>query len=64
MRVTTYGLLALLALALTAEPANSQVRGVRGYNPFTGRVGPQIMPAGLNEDSARALRSPCGQSSP
>jgi glyoxylase-like metal-dependent hydrolase (beta-lactamase superfamily II) len=26
-------------------------------NPFTGRVGPQIMPAGLNEDSARALRS-------
>lgn len=26
-------------------------------NPFTGRVGPQIMPAGLNEDSAGALRS-------
>ena len=26
-------------------------------NPFTGRVGPQIMPAGLNVDSARALRS-------
>lgn len=26
-------------------------------NPFTGRVGPQIMPAGLNQDSARALRS-------
>jgi glyoxylase-like metal-dependent hydrolase (beta-lactamase superfamily II) len=26
-------------------------------NPFTGRVGPQIMPAGLNEDSALALRS-------
>jgi glyoxylase-like metal-dependent hydrolase (beta-lactamase superfamily II) len=26
-------------------------------NPFTGRVGPQIMPAGLNEDSAWALRS-------
>jgi glyoxylase-like metal-dependent hydrolase (beta-lactamase superfamily II) len=26
-------------------------------NPFTGRVGPQIMPAGLNEDSAKALRS-------
>ena len=26
-------------------------------NPFTGRVGPQIMPAGLNQDSARALGS-------
>jgi glyoxylase-like metal-dependent hydrolase (beta-lactamase superfamily II) len=26
-------------------------------NPFTGRVGPQIMPAGLNRDSAMALRS-------
>ena len=26
-------------------------------NPFTGRVGPQIMPAGLNVDSSRALRS-------
>lgn len=26
-------------------------------NPFTGRVGPQIMPAGLNRDSSLALRS-------
>lgn len=26
-------------------------------NPFTGRLGPQIMPAGLNEDTAEALRS-------
>ena len=26
-------------------------------NPFTGRVGPQIMPAGVDQDSARALRS-------
>ena len=26
-------------------------------NPFTGRVGLQIMPSGLNQDSARALRS-------
>jgi glyoxylase-like metal-dependent hydrolase (beta-lactamase superfamily II) len=26
-------------------------------NPFTGRVGPQIMPAGLNGDSGTALTS-------
>jgi glyoxylase-like metal-dependent hydrolase (beta-lactamase superfamily II) len=26
-------------------------------NPLTGRLGPQIMPAGLNEDSERAMRS-------
>jgi glyoxylase-like metal-dependent hydrolase (beta-lactamase superfamily II) len=26
-------------------------------NPFTGRIGPQIMPAGLNRDSSLALRS-------
>jgi glyoxylase-like metal-dependent hydrolase (beta-lactamase superfamily II) len=26
-------------------------------NPFTGRVGPQFVPAGLNMDSSRALRS-------
>lgn len=26
-------------------------------NPLTGRMGPQIMPAGLNRDSAQALRS-------
>ena len=26
-------------------------------NPLTGRVGPQIMPSGLNSDSAEALRS-------
>lgn len=26
-------------------------------NPLTGRIGPQIMPAGLNGDSAQALRS-------
>lgn len=26
-------------------------------NPLTGRIGPQIMPAGLNTDSAQALRS-------
>src|ERR1700755_381406 len=26
-------------------------------NPLTGRLGPQIMPSGLNEDSAQALRS-------
>jgi len=27
------------------------------HNPLTGRVGPQIMPSGLNSDSAQALRS-------
>lgn len=27
------------------------------HNPLTGRPGPQIMPAGLNTDSAQALRS-------
>lgn len=27
------------------------------HNPLTGRVGPQIMPSGLNADSAQALRS-------
>jgi glyoxylase-like metal-dependent hydrolase (beta-lactamase superfamily II) len=26
-------------------------------NPFTGRVGPQIMPSGLNQDTEEALRS-------
>jgi glyoxylase-like metal-dependent hydrolase (beta-lactamase superfamily II) len=26
-------------------------------NPLTGRIGPQIMPAGLNSDSSQALRS-------
>jgi glyoxylase-like metal-dependent hydrolase (beta-lactamase superfamily II) len=26
-------------------------------NPLTGRPGPQIMPSGLNEDTAEALRS-------
>jgi len=27
------------------------------HNPLTGRLGPQIMPSGLNSDSAQALRS-------
>jgi glyoxylase-like metal-dependent hydrolase (beta-lactamase superfamily II) len=27
------------------------------HNPLTGRIGPQIMPSGLNSDSAQALRS-------
>ena len=27
------------------------------HNPLTGRKGPQIMPDGLNEDSAQALAS-------
>ena len=27
------------------------------HNPLTGRIGPQIMPSGLNTDSAQALRS-------
>jgi glyoxylase-like metal-dependent hydrolase (beta-lactamase superfamily II) len=27
------------------------------WNAFTGRVGPQIMPSGLNEDTAQALAS-------
>ena len=27
------------------------------HNPLTGRIGPQIMPGGLNTDSAEALRS-------
>jgi glyoxylase-like metal-dependent hydrolase (beta-lactamase superfamily II) len=26
-------------------------------NPLTGRIGPQIMPSGLNEDTAQALAS-------
>src|SRR5262245_21062533 len=38
MRAILYSLLALLALGLAAEPANSQVGRVRGYNSFTGRV--------------------------
>lgn len=27
-------------------------------NPLTGRIGPQIMPSGLNEDTSLALASP------
>jgi len=26
-------------------------------NPLTGRIGPQIMPSGLNRDTPKALRS-------
>jgi hypothetical protein len=39
MRVAILGLVAVVVLGVTAEPANSQVGYRRGMNPYTGRVG-------------------------
>lgn len=54
--------------AVVAEGVHRLTNGVSNFyliegdalvtrNPLTGRTGPQIMPAGLNGDSAQALRS-------
>jgi glyoxylase-like metal-dependent hydrolase (beta-lactamase superfamily II) len=45
--------------ALLAETHNTLFAGdvLCTWNPLTGRPGPQIMPSGMNRDSAQALRS-------
>ena len=43
--------------SLTAPPADTQSTQQSPRNPPTGRVGPQIMPSGLNRDTPQALRS-------